>query len=203
MPYIFDKQARLYDLKWYFSYLPKVWRFSKLIDRVEGGKVWLKDGWVLDTEKAELMMREQDYWGHYLWSGLKGSTVLDIGAGCGETARLFLNNGAKTVICVDNDAACCYYLRHNALTKNITVISGSFEPSMVWSFNADFIKMDIEGYEVLLIEYLKRGLIYAKDLRPMVIEAHSQYCINELLDLGFKIGFEYRPDLKILNNWID
>lgn len=73
-----------------------------------------------------------------------GETVLDVGAGCGETAQFYLNHGAKRVIAVEGDPVACGYLRDNFGRDNRVIIVGA---------HLDHIKIDIEGGEKdMLIE---------------------------------------------------
>jgi hypothetical protein len=69
---------------------------------------------------------------------LAGKTVLDLGAGCGETAKFFLNHGASRVVCVEPDNKCLDYLRKNfGNDPRVTIVSDF----------VDHIKVDIEGAE--------------------------------------------------------
>jgi 16S rRNA A1518/A1519 N6-dimethyltransferase RsmA/KsgA/DIM1 with predicted DNA glycosylase/AP lyase activity len=83
--------------------------------------------------------------------GLKG-TVLDLGAGCGETVFFFLNHGASRVIAVEPDPTAIKHLAHNyGRDPRVTIIP---EP-------VDFIKIDIEGAE-----------------KNMIIEPHFQVAMQ-------------------------
>ena len=69
---------------------------------------------------------------------LAGKTVLDLGAGCGETAKFFLNHGASRVVCIEPDSKCLEYLRQNfGKDPRVVIVSDSI----------DHIKIDIEGAE--------------------------------------------------------
>ena len=67
-----------------------------------------------------------------------GKTVLDLGAGCGETAFFYLNHGADHVICVESDPEAVVYLRRNfGADSRVTILP----------FHIDSVKIDVEGSE--------------------------------------------------------
>ena len=83
-----------------------------------------------------------------------GSTVLDLGAGCGETTFLYLNHGAKRVIAVESDPEAVMLLRENfANDDRVTIIDA----------HIDSIKTDIEGSE-----------------RNMIIETHFPFKLRKI-----------------------
>lgn len=198
--YILNKKIRFWDIG-YYPYLRRILEFNKLVKKYEDDIIILKDGFKLNIEFAELMAREYPDWGYYLPPyNLRNKVILDIGAGCGETARYYLLNGALKVICIDNDDICLNYLKINSKNFNIDIIGESFKLEHL-KLNYDICKMDIEGYEVLLINAYDNGLLNIKELKPMIIECHSQYCINRFKEMGFRIVHRYRSDLKIMSNW--
>ncbi len=67
-----------------------------------------------------------------------GKTVLDLGAGCGETAFFYLNHGADHVICVESDPEAVVHLRRNF---------GGDSRVTILPFHIDSVKMDVEGSE--------------------------------------------------------
>jgi hypothetical protein len=82
------------------------------------------------------------------------ATILDLGAGCGETAFFYLRHGAKRVIAIESNRQCFENINHN------------FGPSdQVISINErlDHIKCDIEGSE-----------------NGMVIETHFPFKLRKL-----------------------
>jgi SAM-dependent methyltransferase len=97
---------------------------------------------------------------------LKGKTVLDVGAGCGETALFYFKHGARKVICVEANPQSLSFLRENSLKGdwNTEIIEGLFSLDML-NLDFDFMKMDCEGCESLL-----RG---SDHLSPCVIEVHE------------------------------
>jgi SAM-dependent methyltransferase len=69
---------------------------------------------------------------------LLGQTVLDAGAGCGETAQFFLLHGAAHVVCIEGSPDAVDHLRRNfGSNPKVTIV-----PRFV-----DFTKLDIEGSE--------------------------------------------------------
>jgi SAM-dependent methyltransferase len=139
----------------------------------------------------ELLWREWRSWKNWYlppWS-LKGKTVLDVGAGCGETALFYYHHGAKKVIAIEPQPSLVSLLRRNMARNSweMEVVEGPFEKSMLeWSF--DFMKMDGEGCETLLLE--------AGSLPPCAIEAHDRVFVDSL---GEKFALEVLPQK---DNWI-
>lgn len=199
-PYILGKPFKPFNL----GYNLRIIKFNKLVKEYRELHILLKDGWYLNYESAELMAREYLEWKHYLpLFSLKGKVVLDIGAGCGETARYFLLNGAERVICVDNNIECINYLEKNSEHFNITVIPYDFDIRMLFDIDYDYCKIDIEGYEALIINDCEREYFNPNNLKPTVIECHSQYSINKFREMGFRVIHEYRGDLKMMCNWLN
>jgi hypothetical protein len=69
---------------------------------------------------------------------LEGKEVMDLGAGCGETAFLFLNHGASRVHCFESDPAALELLKRNF---------GGDPRVTINQVQIGFIKIDIEGAE--------------------------------------------------------
>lgn len=196
--YILGKQFKPFNIK----YNIRMIRFNELVNNYKELYVNLKDGWRLNYESAEIMAREYPEWKYYLPPfNLKDKVILDIGAGCGETARYYLLNGAKRVICIENNEVCIKYLDYNSYHFNIFVIPYDFSFEMLFDLDYDYCKIDIEGYESLMINAYELGLFELNRLKPTVIEAHSHYCINKLKEMGFKEIYTYRNDLKLMANW--
>src|SRR5712692_2692062 len=71
-----------------------------------------------------------------------GPTVLDVGAGCGETALFYLKHGSQRVVCIEGDPKALELLAKNfANDERVTII-----PALI-----DSIKIDIEGDEENLV----------------------------------------------------
>jgi SAM-dependent methyltransferase len=84
---------------------------------------------------------------------LAGKTVLDVGAGPGETALFYLLHGASKVICVEPHGGPRAYLANNAAANgwNVDILDEPFTADMLSQLRFDFIKMDSEGGEVELL----------------------------------------------------
>lgn len=67
-----------------------------------------------------------------------GKTVVDLGAGCGETALFYLNHGADKVICIESDDRAIDLLHQNF---------GEDSRIVIVQAHVDSIKVDIEGGE--------------------------------------------------------
>ena|SRR5438094_3211210 len=101
---------------------------------------------ILETELAR--------W-HEWYLPVKG-TVLDLGAGAGETAQFFLNHGADRVVCIEADPEALRLLHENFDNdKRITIVAA----------HLDKIKSDIEGSE-----------------RDMTVEVHFPFKIKKHTD---------------------
>ncbi len=115
---------------------------------------------------------------------LKDKTVLDVGATCGEVAAWYLQIfHASRVICVEINPKSLPFLRKNAESISIEVVEEPFSVDHIRRFKPDFIKCDVEGYEMLLLEFQQQGGV----LPPCVIEAHTNWVRDQFLKAGFKV----------------
>ena len=106
----------------------------------------------------------------------KGKTVLDVGAFVGDSARVFVEAGAKKVLCVEKEER---FARQISLDR-CQVLNEAFDPEKhLLGLEWDACKIDVEGYEALALPYLR--WIY----KPIVVEVHSAY----LRDLFARQGF--------------
>jgi hypothetical protein len=110
---------------------------------------------------------------------LKGKTVLDIGACCGESANIFLKAGAKKVVCIEPNLNRVKYIEFNKknLGWNVDVIPEKAAPKHIIETSPDLIKCDIEGYEMDLIDYLPKY--------PCVLEVHNYWIRDKFAERGF------------------
>lgn len=152
----------------------------------------VEDGWKFNIIYGMTYLTEKETWKRkYLPpSGVKGKVILDIGAGAGETAKFFLDHGALHVVAVEMDEDILHLLKLNSVEHPITIIPKAFETKFL-RIPHDFMKMDIEGYEAILFGS-EEFESYDKDC---VIEAHGNWVIDKLIDLGFK------GDMTTLNYW--
>jgi SAM-dependent methyltransferase len=127
------------------------------------------------------------------WS-LKGKTVLDVGAGCGETAYLFFGEGAVKVFCVEPDFKRFGNLLYNMVKMDwdAPAWNRGFKIADLMDLPIDYAKIDCEGCEMLLLN------LEEDELPPLVVEIHHQEIYDE-----FKRKFphmEIKPRRKSL--WI-
>jgi hypothetical protein len=111
---------------------------------------------------------------------LEGKTVLDVGAGCGETAYFYFLHGAKRVIAVEVDPVQLELLKGNAELNGwnddghqLNIIPRAFEVEDLRREKFDFAKIDIEGGEADLLALDEIDF-------PMVLEAHGAYLRDKL-----------------------
>ena len=120
------------------------------------------------SDYAGMIVEEKRIWEkYYLPTSVKGKIVLDVGAGCGETAAFYLQKGAERVIAIESNRIVCSILRRNvqANNLNVTVIEHSFRLTHL-SLKHDFLKLDIEGGERAL-------LCFEGKISPCILEVHE------------------------------
>ena len=141
--------------------------------------------WRFSIPYGLLYIKEHAKWNNDYMppGGLAGKRVLDVGAGCGESAKWFLDQGARQVLCVESNMEARFHLERNArLNRGVSVLIGSFSPGEHLWYKVDLVKMDIEGYEVLFADWLETHPDYNVDV---ILEAHSVYVKDRFLKLGF------------------
>jgi tRNA G37 N-methylase Trm5 len=112
---------------------------------------------------------------HYLPQfSLDGKTVLDVGAGCGETAYFYFQHGATIVIAIEMDPVQLELLKKNAQlngwnndTRQFKIIPRAFQLEDLRREKFDFAKIDIEGGEADLLKLDRIDF-------PLVLEAHGK-----------------------------
>lgn len=132
----------------------------------------------LTYQHATYMVREWREWEKYYLPSfsLGGKTVLDVGAGCGETALLFFWFGAKKVIAIEPDSKAVEYLRENtAINKwNVEIIPERFSLKHL-KLDFDFVKIDVEGDEEMLLSLQKLD-------KPCVVEVHGDKLLKRFTE---------------------
>lgn len=125
-----------------------------------------KAKWQFSDRRLGLLFGE-DWDKYYLPIDVSDLTILDVGAGEGETAKFFLDRGAAKVICIEPEPTALKTLAKNALNHpgKLEVHAKFFELTDL-SIKHDFMKMDIEGYEEILLDLLELP-------SPSVIEVHG------------------------------
>lgn len=123
---------------------------------------------------------------------LDGKTVLDIGAGCGETAFFYLLNGARKIVAIEPDRKATECLKENAKRNNwnIEIIQEVFKLEHL-NIPHDFMKMDIEGHE--------KELLKVQHVKPCIVEVHSNEMRRKFGEKGFKTTYTYKKDNYIVS----
>jgi len=118
---------------------------------------------------AVALVKERALWEkYYAPVDVKGMTVLDVGAGCLETAAFYLGKGASKIFCVEKDPdafALAKENQQNNPSMNVELINEPFSLKQL-ELPHDFLKMDIEAAEAALLKFDGK-------LGPCVIEAHK------------------------------
>lgn len=154
----------------------------------------------LTAQKAVTMLWEWRKWvrDYRPPFSLEGKTVLDIGAGSGETAYLYALSGAKEIVCIEPSPEEAALIRENSanLGWNAEVICAPFAPEHLTLRKFDFVKVDCEGCESLLLSL-------PEILVPMAIESHSRAIREALEKKGFqRAGRQAQSkDIEIMNNF--
>jgi SAM-dependent methyltransferase len=142
--------------------------FSKTVQRYLDERVFRRslEGWFFTPYRESFLRDVTEYKKFYLPIDIRGKTVLDVGAGEGESAKFFLDNGVKRIIAVEPDRGAFKILQANSLRHpNIIAVNQFFNVGMLWQFKADFVKVDIEGFEECLLD--------VKPPIPCVVEVHG------------------------------
>ncbi|MDA4122626.1 MAG: hypothetical protein OK456_05530 [Thaumarchaeota archaeon] len=142
------------------------------------------DNLVMSRDRAGMMLYEWGTWNRWYAPAsfdFRGKTVLDIGAGEGETVELYRLRGAKRFICVEPDPQRAAALRENS-TKNGWEAEVHEEPFSLKYLDVpfDFMKMDCEGCETILL---------GRQIRfPCVLETHGEETTAGFLNIpGFSV----------------
>lgn len=123
-----------------------------------------------------------DWKRYYLPINLNGATILDVGAGCGETALFYFLHGAKRVVCVEPDEKLSKIVDQNIQSNgwNAEVLNQDFDLDLLRT-KFDFMKMDCEGCEAHLLN--------AASVPPCVIEVHGSQILSALREaFGLSLG---------------
>jgi len=160
-----------------------------------GDNVIMSDGvsvLALKNNYARMILRERKSWERFYRVDLHGKTVLDIGAGCGESAWFFFKQGAKKVVAVESDKRCIPFLKINRDTNRwaMDIISARFSLQHL-SIPHDFVKIDVEGAELILLDSPVKELGPCRvELHPTIIGEESAKRIEEEFGL-VRIDTEY------------
>lgn len=146
------------------------------VESVSGDTMTLKNGktsLIADRYHGTILLFESLSWKHlYLpKSGVEGKIVLAVGVGCGETAAFFFENGAKKVIGVEIMKGCAQNAKENARRNgwDLDVFGEPFNLRHL-TIPHDFLQLDIDGSERLLLEYNGKLGPCRIELHPSLIE---------------------------------
>ncbi len=161
------------------EYLSIAWKMRgwqlKEVDQFTAQVTHGDDELTLSKYHAGSIICEWKDWERYYLpsSGLAGKTVLDVGAGCGETSYFFFHHGASSVIAVESDSVARQMLKLNAERngwdregRHLKVLPRAFELSDLLNEHFDFAKFDIEGGEAQLLTLREIDF-------PIVLEVHG------------------------------
>jgi SAM-dependent methyltransferase len=187
---------------WHITALLKDFRkdMSRYLFCADGVQIKLKH------EYATLLNEEWTLWQEaYLPpSGLEGKTVLDVGAGCGETALLFFLNGAKNVICVEPNKDAATLLSSNGKENGwqIEIFNEAFRLNHIRyavEKGASLMKIDCEGGEEALLRMEKLPQLLS------VIEVHTprlkELFLRKFDNLRCYHTYQGKQEISILRNW--
>ena len=160
------------------------WRWS--LEQVRGSPLVQVstplDKLVMSRDRAGMMLYEWRTWTRcYVPRAFdfSGKTVLDVGAGEGETVELYRLMGAKRFLCVEPDPQRAARLRENVARNgwDAEVFEEPFSLKLL-EREFDFLKMDCEGCE--------SALIGTRVAFPCVLETHGSSTTDSFLKMeGF------------------
>ena len=157
------------------------WRLDKVKDSLVQVSTPL-DKLVMSRDRAGMMLYEWRTWTRYYAPNgfdFSGKTVLDVGAGEGETVELYRLLGAKRFLCVEPDPQRAARLRENS-TRNgwdVEVFEEPFSLNFL-ERDFDFMKMDCEGCE--------SALLGTRVAFPCILETHGSSTTQAFLKMdGF------------------
>lgn len=155
-----------------------IWQYRQLQAAINA----LPRGTALRGDYFRVWLMERASWLEWYLPpfSLEGKTVLDVGAGCGESAAFYIRHGAKKVICIEPDHELLPYLRHNAEIMPLEIINENFRLNHL-DLPHDFMKMDIEGWEAELLADPGR----MHQLKPSAIEIHNCWLLGQFMEQGF------------------
>ena len=154
---------------------------ESVVIELYGQRIWLLNNFFI------IFVNEWRIWEKYYLPtfSLKGKTVLDVGAGCGETAFFYLLHGTQKIVAIEPDREAIACLRENASRNgwNVEIIPEAFKLNHL-DIPHDFMKMDIEGQE--------KELLQTSNITPCIIEVHSKDLEEKLEEKGFKEVCSYK-----------
>ena len=148
------------------------------------------------NQYALLIIDEWKEWEKYYIPhfSLHGKTVLDVGAGCGETALLFFLHGAYKVIAVEPNVKAVECLKENVERNNwnVEIVAEPFSLEHL-KLDYDFMKVDGEGCEELLSSLPRVD-------KPCVVEVHNNKLLNKFIKKGWLKIHSMTEDVYLVKN---
>ncbi|MEN3056152.1 MAG: hypothetical protein ABC527_06155 [Candidatus Methanosuratincola petrocarbonis] len=123
-----------------------------------------------------LLTPEDRKW--YATLPLKDAVVLDVGAYNGDSAKFFLEHGAKQVICIEPDVEQALKIED----PRCRVIIDIFRLEHL-HIPHDCAKIDIEGWEEALLD------LDPRTLKPTIVEVHGQQLWEKFRKRGWVIAW--------------
>jgi len=146
-----------------------------------------REQWLFSPTRINMILTETKEWeAYYLPISVNGLRVLDVGAGEGETARFFLQHGASEIVCIEQDKPSWEILKRNAEHHPLTCLNKRFDLKDL-EIPHDFMKIDIEGYEELLLQ--------ARLKEPSVIEVHGLQLRDKFQSQGYAIEYPFKSEI--------
>jgi hypothetical protein len=166
----------------------------------------------LKSQHAHSLVNESNQWEEiYLPNMVSNKTILDVGSGCGETMAFFFAPCAKKVVGIDADPEACMFARVNIWENrwNAEVINEPFSLRHL-SFPHDFLKVNAEGAEQILLSYenalgtcaIKVSSFSSFDL-PKAFEQHFPHLAQVFRDKSGSIVLNGCDDCEPLINSCD
>jgi SAM-dependent methyltransferase len=161
------------------SIYAKIMKWPEIV-QIQNGKYSL----LLPRSYAKIQINEYDMWKKWYGNNFDGMTVLDVGAGAGETASFFFNHGAKKVIAFEINHLAIDYLWKNAQRNNWNIaIYGREFTHFDLAIPHDYSKFDIEGGEKILLKYKGELGKCSMELHPEVIGKRNVQLLIERFGL--------------------
>lgn len=173
--------AYLYAMFNLLSHLP----FGRTVQNKIAELKYDPEGWIFRQHKEKYIYEMNEWTKYYLptTDAVRNKTVLDVGAGEGETAKFFLDHGAKHVICIEPEQKLVNVLRVNAAKRPVTVLQKKFELTDLL-LDYDVLKIDIEGWEEELLSENCPPIT-----KPVIMEIHGLQLIDRFKRKGYRISY--------------
>lgn len=150
----------------------------------------------LDPKYATIVVTEFADWDtHYCPPfSLKNRTVIDVGAGCGETIMYYALKGCRNFIAIEPNPCYADLLMKNSERNCLTVkVHNDIFRKEHLEEQFDFMKCDCEGGESILLQQEK--------CKPVSLEVHGDELRKKFMKRGFKIVKDFGNGTCIMRNY--